>query len=175
MKKNFAYFLVALSIVLCVPAANVLLQDIGYSTVGLKLTLANSTLFLDIVAKGIGAFLPSIGLYFWGRKLLRSSDSTNQILDEGLTPLMLAAAEGEHRTVVALLETGVDPDEQSKIGSTALMYAARNGHLEVVACLIGASAKLDLQSNSKSTALSIAKKFKRDDVAELLRKHGAHS
>ena len=63
-----------------------------------------------------------------------------QPYEEGLSPLMRAAAEGRLKTVRRLLKSGVDANEANAIGLTALMLAARSGRLGIVKALLAAGA-----------------------------------
>lgn len=72
----------------------------------------------------------------------RSGDTpkrTPRTYEEGLTPLMRAAAAGRISAVRHLLNKGAEVNESS-IGITALMLAAGGGHLEVVKVLLAAGA-----------------------------------
>ncbi|GFR05815.1 ankyrin repeat and SAM domain-containing protein 3 [Trichonephila clavata] len=50
---------------------------------------------------------------------------------EGLTPLMLAAAAGHEMIVKDLLKLGLNPGSRSKSGETARSLALKNGHMKV--------------------------------------------
>lgn len=58
----------------------------------------------------------------------------------GATPLVLAAAEGRHAAVRALLSAGADPDAADDRGRTALHFAARHGEHGLVRLLVEAGA-----------------------------------
>ena len=55
--------------------------------------------------------------------------------ENGLTALMLAAAEGHYETVMVLLDQGAEVNEKDENGTTALMMAERNGHSTIVRAL----------------------------------------
>lgn len=93
----------------------------------------------------------------------------------GLSPLMLAAADGDIQLVQQLIATGADVNETTKDGTTALMYAARNSHAQVIHLLIAANANLNAKSKSSSTALSIAERFGNQDVIKVLSKAGGEA
>ena len=107
-------------------------------------------------------------LYDWiGRKESTAEGSAKQT---ELTPLMLAAADGDLATVRKLLDAGAQADATAADGTTALMYAARNGRTEVIAELLVAGADPLRQSRKGSTALSIAERFKHVEAARTLGK-----
>jgi len=55
---------------------------------------------------------------------------------DGITPLIMAAAMNHDLCVDLLLSAGVDPNEESKIGSTALFHACLRGHIKAAKRLI---------------------------------------
>jgi ankyrin repeat protein len=59
--------------------------------------------------------------------------------DNGLTALMVAAANGNKSTVELLLKKGADPDAETAEGRTALRFAAREGQRYIEALLRQAS------------------------------------
>jgi len=67
---------------------------------------------------------------------------------EGVTPLMIAAKEGDVSRVKELLEREVQVDQPSKYGWTALMFASWQGHPGVVDVLLAAGADPDVISGS---------------------------
>ena len=77
--------------------------------------------------------------------------------DDGWTPLMRAAANGDLRTVQALLNApGIETDAKNPIGLTALMIAAHHGKADVVKALIKHGADINLATNNGCTALMYA-------------------
>jgi len=67
--------------------------------------------------------------------------------DNGLTALMVAAANGNENTVELLLQSGANPDETTAEGRTALKFAEREGQRKIAAMLKQASQEL-AQENS---------------------------
>ncbi|KAK0766416.1 hypothetical protein N5P37_000139, partial [Trichoderma harzianum] len=91
-----------------------------------------------------------------------------------MTPLMLAAEEGQHSVVHLLLENGADVNvksEGSVWGWTALELAATRGHLSVVQLLLANGADPELPGNG--VALNGAAANGHADIVQLLLTKGA--
>ncbi|CAK9116812.1 unnamed protein product [Durusdinium trenchii] len=92
---------------------------------------------------------------------------------DGLTALMLAAANGHVEVARLLLNAGADKDLQDKKGSTALILAAQQGHAEAARLLLQAGADKALERfnlmRKGRTAWEIAKRHGHQDVLEVLR------
>lgn len=84
---------------------------------------------------------------------------------DGNTLLMLAASNGHHATVTALLTRGADPDRVNDRGQTSLTGAVFTGAREVVQALLTGDADPYLGSPN---ALETARFFDRTDLLELL-------
>jgi ankyrin repeat protein len=59
-------------------------------------------------------------------------------------------------------------------GDTALIDASANGYVSIVRALIAAKADVNIVRNDGATALSVSLKNEHTDVADLLKKAGAH-
>ncbi len=66
----------------------------------------------------------------------------------GDTPLHIAAQEGKHELVAALLSKGADANIAGNKGSTALMRASLGGHVECVRHLLKAKANVHLMASA---------------------------
>ena len=75
-------------------------------------------------------------------------------MDEGVTPLMVAAKTGETEVVRELISEGVDLDQASTYGWTALMFAAWQGHEENVRALVEGGADTNVVSGSVPASFS---------------------
>jgi ankyrin repeat protein len=69
-------------------------------------------------------------------QLLRRGAKSNAANRYGVTPLMLAAENGNPRIAIALLQAGADANGQLPSGETVLMTAARTGSEDVVKALL---------------------------------------
>ena len=85
-----------------------------------------------------------------------------------LTPVMVAAADGDSATVERLIAAGAKINVRDNRGATALMYAVRNGHRHVIRVLLQAGADPRLSTNSDLTAFEIARKCGFTDILNLL-------
>lgn len=92
------------------------------------------------------------------------------VTDQGLSALMVAAADGDLPLVISLIAGGHDVNEISNIGTTALMYAARNNRRGCVDALLAAGADPSVKTKSGSTAHSFAEAAGSGETLELLAK-----
>ena len=93
----------------------------------------------------------------------------------GWTPLHSAAFNGHKEIVELLIDNGADLDAKNILGVTPLHYAANQGHTEIVELLIAKGADVNAiagQHMDHATPLDWAIKYKRNETADLLRKHG---
>ena len=93
----------------------------------------------------------------------------------GLTPLAIAAANGNAAMIGVLLDAGADPNAFDAAGETPLMSAARVGKADAVALLLDRGATVDLADNTyQQTALMVAVRENRPEVVKLLLSRGAN-
>lgn len=88
--------------------------------------------------------------------ITKSKDLLKATDENGMTPLMLAAWNGNFDCTRFLLNEGSVVDEKSGLGSTALMLAAERGHTETISLLVDKGADINIQNNAGSTAISFA-------------------
>lgn len=76
---------------------------------------------------------------------------------QGITGLMVAAAENRPNVVKLLLKHNADPNIKSKLGVSALMFAsARGSDIEIIQALIDAKSDVNLSIIGKETVLMTA-------------------
>jgi ankyrin repeat protein len=113
----------------------------------------------------------------WLRRQTLSSDEKaredeeKKIADEGLTEMMVCAANGDLVRIRELVSYGVNVDDRSASGTTALMYAARNNHLAVVEFLLSSGADKFKKTDKNSTASDIARKHGHLEIAAFMEKY----
>jgi uncharacterized protein len=97
--------------------------------------------------------------------LLKSGAGVNLASDDtGNTPLMDAAAAGNHEIVSDLINAGSELDRVSKIGQTSLMLAVSKGNSEITDLLIRAGADVNIKDNLGMTAKQYAELFKKTEI-----------
>jgi ankyrin repeat protein len=90
----------------------------------------------------------------WIEALLRQGSDPNHPCKEGITPLYVAARDGNCDIIRALCDAGADATE-----SAALFRAVRYGHLRVVQELLERGAPLDATDEHDNTLLHYAVQF----------------
>jgi ankyrin repeat protein len=91
-----------------------------------------------------------------------------QLRDDHIYPLRLAAAIDLEAVVKLLLKTGVDVNVQKKFEETSLIVAARKGHTKIVELLLDAKPDINLQGGRFHTALQAAAAEGSKEIVELL-------
>jgi ankyrin repeat protein len=106
--------------------------------------------------------------------LLAAGAKPDAVTRYKITPLTLAAQNGNAALVERLLAAGVNPDTASEEGQTALMTAARNGSVAAVRALLQRGAQVGLAESFRGqTALMFAAGEGNTDAAKLLLEFGA--
>jgi len=119
--------------------------------------------------------------------LQRAHTPGESTLDEGATPLMRAAKNGDAAAIRLLLAGGADPSLREKKGATALMFAAGLGRglgvfakdygteadlLEATKLLVAAGSDVNAAASSGETPMHYAAQAS-DDIVRFLAAHGA--
>lgn len=125
---------------------------------------------------GIPLSILILGIWLFDRirKSRLSKEEIKQDLDsqmvreEGLTDLMVAAAEGNVGRAEDLINYGADVNFKSLSGSTPLMYAARNNNAFIIELLLKHGADSRLKNAKGVTALEIAQNFKQYEAIAVL-------
>ena len=139
------------------------------------LSTANSRISLGVTdAHGVSALaraaeLNSVSMVV---ALLRAGASAN-LPYKGMTPLYIAAKEGNLVVVEALVKAGAAVDQAEADGWTPLLVAAQEGHLAAVEALVKAGAAVDQAEADGATPLYCAAQEGHLAVVEALVKAGA--
>nr|XP_046268231.1 kinase D-interacting substrate of 220 kDa B isoform X2 [Scatophagus argus] len=135
------------------------------TTTSLKMTsLAVQSLFGYVEEENLAAVKAHLDKF-------RDVDSRS---DNGQTPLMVAAEQGNLEIVQELIRRGANVNLDDVDCWTALISAAKEGHIEVVRELLENNANLEHRDMGGWTALMWAAYKGRTDVAELLLEKGAN-
>lgn len=102
-----------------------------------------------------------------------SPDCTDK--ESGMTPLMVAARDGQLEAVVMLMYLGAKIDARDNKGRTALMLACEQGHQAVASALVEAKAALNATDKSGRSAMWYAERNGHEEIAGLLMSLGAES
>ena len=97
----------------------------------------------------------------------------NGRIGNGMTPLMVAAKEGNSEILWALLESGADVNLLNNDENSALWFACFNGNPGVIKMLIEYGAKLDSQNVNGATCLIYAASAGKFEVVKTLIDAGA--
>ena len=107
------------------------------------------------------------------RLLRKAGANPNEQGPLGVTRLYEEAAGGHLDNVRFLLAEGVNPSIQTQFGWAPLHWAAHNNHLSVVLELLRYKADLNPMSDQSTTPLDMARRAKRDLIAQILLDAGA--
>jgi ankyrin repeat protein len=103
---------------------------------------------------------------------LEYPNNLNKENDQGYTPLMLAAYQGNVDAATYLVDHGADLNGESKYG-TPIMAAAIKGNTDIVKLLLSQGADLNKTDSNGTTALLYSSIFSLNEIADLLLKGGA--
>lgn len=116
---------------------------------------------------------PSSALAAWLAERGFPSDSLHARIDSGMSPLMLAALQGERALVEELLGLGADPNHVNDDDHHALWFACVHGDPELVSLLIARGANVDNQNVNGATCAIYAASTGKLDVLRRLVEAGA--
>ncbi|XP_038584196.1 kinase D-interacting substrate of 220 kDa B isoform X2 [Micropterus salmoides] len=135
------------------------------TTTSMKMTsLAIQSLFSNVEEENLAAIKAHLDKF-------KDVDSRS---DNGQTPLMVAAEQGNLEILQELIRRGATVNLDDIDGWTALISAAKEGHIEVVRELLENNANLEHRDMGGWTALMWAAYKGRTDVAQLLLEKGAN-
>jgi hypothetical protein len=89
-------------------------------------------------------------------RLLLAGADVERALDNGVTPIMMAAFKNNVKATQLLLMSGARVQRTTGTGTTALHYAAAGGNPELVQLLLDAGAKIDAKKPGGTTPLILA-------------------
>ncbi len=109
------------------------------------------------------------------RAALDHGADRNERDDDGRTPLMHAAIDGQLQVAQLLLDSGADVDARDDLGNSALHYAAQGYHPEMAKLLIAHKATLDIEDSHGNTPLwrAVFNSQGRGDLIAILIQAGA--
>ena len=107
------------------------------------------------------------------RQLIQDGQDVNRGGSYGVTPLMLAAANGHDQIVRELIRAGADVNRKNMYKRTALHGASSRGHSSVIKTLAEAGANLNVQDEDGMTPLMRAAKWGNANVVVELIRAGA--
>jgi hypothetical protein len=116
---------------------------------------------------------PSPSLSTWLMDRGFPVDRLHARIDNGMSPLMLAALKGERALVEELLALGADPNHVNDDDHHALWFACVHGDPELVSLLIAHGAHVDNQNVNGATALIYAASAGKTGIVRLLLDAGA--
>jgi rhodanese-related sulfurtransferase len=97
----------------------------------------------------------------------------NSRIDNAMSPVMVAAKEGNSEILWELLEAGADVNLLNDDENPALWFACFNGNTDIIKMLISYGAKLDNQNVNGATCLIYAASAGKFDVVKTLVEAGA--
>ena len=108
------------------------------------------------------------------KKQISSIDKTrlNEVVN-GMTPIMLAASQGNVEIIDLLFTQGADPNKRGSMQRTALQYATEKNHIEAAKRLLAYGADIDAYDNGRLTPLVMAASRGYTDLALLYIQKGA--
>jgi rhodanese-related sulfurtransferase len=116
---------------------------------------------------------PSPAVCAWLLESGFPADSLHARIDNGMSPLMLAALKGEHALVEELLALGADPNHVNDDDHHALWFACVHGDPELVSLLIAHGANVDNQNVNGATCAIYAASTGKLEVLKRLVEAGA--
>lgn len=102
------------------------------------------------------------------RKRIEASRDKKLVAANQLSPLMMAAADGEDAVILKLISEGANINQVGKNGITALMLAARNDKRSSVRLLIKHGADVFAKTEKGNDARDIARQYKNLEMASIL-------
>lgn len=89
------------------------------------------------------------------QSLLSDKETINKVV-KGMTPIMLAASQGNVEIIDLLFTQGADPNKRGSMERTALQYAVEKNHIKAARRLLAYGADIDAYDNGRLTPLIMA-------------------
>ncbi|MEJ2060546.1 MAG: ankyrin repeat domain-containing protein [Gammaproteobacteria bacterium] len=115
----------------------------------------------------------SAGVSGWAEALGFDAGNLNSLIDNGMSMLMTAAAQGHHDIALELLQAGAEPNLVNDDGNNALWFACFSANTGLIHALIGHGTHLDNQNVNGATCLIYAASAGKFDVVKILVDAGA--
>ena len=133
----------------------ILLQEHEEALATMRYVVGKNTSILNEVHRNALCFACFHGHLRFAAQLLKADAPSHDEINaaEWSMPMILAAQNGHHQCVTALLEARAEVDAANEQGETALMRAAKQGHEMCVVELIGAGADVDAADEDGWTSL----------------------
>jgi thiosulfate/3-mercaptopyruvate sulfurtransferase len=130
--------------------------------------------FIDTESAASGSATPSPALMDWMTEQGFPSTDMHSSIENGMTPLMIAALKGEQEKLEELLALGANPNHLNDDRHHALWFACVHGSPERVATLIAHGADLDNQNINGATCAIYAASTGKLEALKCLVEAGAN-
>ena len=116
----------------------------------------------------------SIGVVHKVSDFLNKEPSLMESRDgNGMTPLLIAARDGQPKVVTLLINMGANLKATSTMGNyNAIALAAKNGQKDVVEILLNSGCDANLKSSDGNTPIMLVQSTKQTEVLALFKTHG---
>jgi uncharacterized protein len=104
--------------------------------------------------------------------LILNSINLNEVVS-GMTPIMLAASQGNVEVIDLLFTQGADPNKRGSMQRTALQYATEKNHIAAVKRLLAYGADIDAYDTGRLSPLIMAANRGHSELALLFIEKGA--
>ena len=106
--------------------------------------------------------------------MLQKNANVNQQMEDGSSPLFIAAQEGHVHICTLLLQNNAQVDQQSNAGVSPLLIAAQKGHSQICTVLLENNASVNQKMEDGTSPLSIAAQEGHLHICLLLLENNAH-
>ena len=107
--------------------------------------------------------------------MLSHVPSIDSITNDGVTPLMIVAANDKLQAVKCLLRQGADPSLQDSEGWNVLHHASKSGNVAIMEEILSHGVDIESRNNSGETPLMLSQSYGKSEVVAYLLSKGAKS